>query len=246
VPEYTRGRTALARPPVHPPCSLRAAKLARGRFALAHPRRATPTDSGLVSTIPAQSAAVATTCICVHACTQTSHAAVAAAGYPVDETDESRSSCAVPFSCTPPRATRIRARRWGRLRDAGADGREGGRKRGTRVLMAGEQAGGRGGTRVLMPGGRTGGRVEEGLLEYSCRAGGREGGGPGSHARVGRRSSVLASEWVHRIVPESQSRCRCGRGEPSPGADVAGGEPSPGAECGRRERCPAMAQMACG
>ena len=28
----------------------------------------------------------------------------------------------------------------------------------------------------------------------------------------------------------AQSRCRCGRGEPSPDADVARGEPNPGAD----------------
>ena len=33
-----------------------------------------------------------------------------------------------------------------------------------------------------------------------------------------------------QAVPHRRSWCRCGGGEPSPGADVARGEPNPGAD----------------
>ena len=45
-------------------------------------------------------------------------------------------------------------------------------------------------------------------------------------------SSDLPDAALHRLqpqlrAPEGQSRCRCGRGEPGPGADVAGVSPVP-------------------
>jgi hypothetical protein len=42
-------------------------------------------------------------------------------------------------------------------------------------------------------------------------------------------SPVPAQMWQGR----AHSRCRCGRGEPSPGADVAGSEPSVSTHCRR-------------
>ncbi len=43
------------------------------------------------------------------------------------------------------------------------------------------------------------------------------------------KDGLRERDCVRRIVP-ARSRGRCGIGESSPGADVAGGEPSPGAE----------------
>jgi hypothetical protein len=76
----------------------------------------------------------------------------------------------------------------------------------------------------------------------AARADGRgwaRGGGPSPGADVVGVSPVPAQMWSGG----AQSRCRCGRGEPSPSADVqprpsrahansAGGEPSPGADVG--------------
>ncbi len=52
---------------------------------------------------------------------------------------------------------------------------------------------------------------------------------PSKQVRAG-ASPVLVEMW--------QSRWRCGRGEPSPGADVVRGEPSPGGDAGGGEPSP--------
>ena len=70
--------------------------------------------------------------------------------------------------------------------------------------------------------------------------------GLGPHEPLG---GTALSAAVPRQVRRSQSRCRCGRGEPSPDADVAGVSPVPvrmwhharqtgGSRCDRRRRSP--------